>query len=221
MNIGTRTRIVIVDDHPIIRSFLRELLTPQADIEICAETGSVTEARALIGTHHPDIAIIDVMLEDGNGLALIKDLLNRAEDQVPTTRYLVFSAQRDSLAARRSAEAGAAGFVGKQAEVADLLEAIRTIRKGGTYFEASLLLPKTNGCQSIPGAELLTARELEVYEFIGEGVGTSEIAKRLFLSVKTIETHREKIKNKLQLNSGNELQRHAMQWALGLEERKV
>lgn len=211
------TRILIVDDHPIICDFLHEMLSPEADLEICAETGSVSEAKELIKIHRPDIAIIDISLEDGNGLELITELRQTGDKTTVPTRYLVFSGQRDQMASRRAAEAGAAGYVSKESAVSDLLQAVRIIQSGGLYFnDDPTPIAKQGSCLSgVPSVGQLTAREYEVYELIGEGVGTSKIAKRMNLSIKTIETHKAKIKNKLLLNSGNELLRHAMHWTWG------
>ncbi len=176
-----------------------------AGMEVCGSTGSADDALALFRQHRPDLVIVDISLETSNGLNLIKRLRREKGD----VRVLVLSSHDAMFYARRSREAGAQGYLNKQVDPATILDTLRLLLDGGEYWpEADAELEMG---EALPVSSL-TNRELEVFELIGSGLGTSEIAARLCLSVKTIETHREKIKKKLALPSGNALVREAIQW---------
>jgi DNA-binding NarL/FixJ family response regulator len=208
-------RILVVEDHPVVRAGLRELIDAEPDLQICAESGTVTDALKLARQEPPELAIIDLSLPDGNGI----DLIKRLKADLPELRMLVCSMHDESLYAERVINAGAHGYLNKQQITKQVLEAIRQVLGGRTYLSAAMVQRVINGfakkkegaCSSI---EDLSNRELEVFDLIGQGLATSKIAARLHLSVKTVETHREKIKRKLQLATGGELVRHAVQWQM-------
>lgn len=204
-------KIVIIDDHPITRSAVTDIIEQYDDLELAGSCGSVVGATELIKSAQPTLAIVDVTLEDGSGLELIRQL-RRDPAIKASVKFLVFSAHHDTMMERRSIAAGASGFISKQAEVPHFVEALRLVLGGHRYFHGKPT--NTNLRNELPDPDVLTNRELEVYALIGQGLGTSEIAGSLNLSVKTIETHKENIKNKLQLNSANELLRHAILWSI-------
>lgn len=209
-------RILIVDDHPIVRDGLIAALSRKPGLEVCGEAASVAEALALIETQHPDLAIIDLMLSDGSGL----DLIKRIKARNLSIKMLVLSMSDESLYAERALRAGAMGFLHKQEAREKLLDAIHQILAGKIFVSEAindrLLQQVMIGNQPLQKSPItaLSDRELEVFELIGQGLGSSEIAQRLHLGIKTIETHRQRIKGKLDLKSGLELVRHATQWVL-------
>ena len=201
---GSDPCILIVDDHPLVCSYLSQMID-DAGMEVCGSTGSADDALALFRQHRPDLVIVDISLETSNGLSLIKRLRREKDD----VRVLVLSSHDAMFYARRSREAGAQGYLNKQVDPATILDTLRLLLDGGEYWPEGGTGLKLG--EALPVSSL-TNRELEVFELIGSGLGTSEIAARLCLSVKTIETHREKIKKKLALPSGNALVREAIQW---------
>lgn len=208
-------RVMLVDDHPIVREGLKVHITAQPDLEICAETGSIRSAQQLVRNHQPDIVIVDLYLEDGNGLELIR----RLRYQYPELKILVCSMSDESLFAERAVNAGANGYINKQEVAEHVVAAIRQILAGKVYFSPTMVQHVISGfANRVPvnqsPIDALSDRELEVFTLIGKGEATSQIAAQLHLSVKTIETHRDKIKRKLGLSSGNQLVRHAVQWDL-------
>ena len=209
-------RILIVDDHPIVREGLIAALSRKPGLEVCGEAASIVEALALIDTQHPDLAIIDLSLADGSGL----DLIKRIKARDVSTKMLVLSMSDESLYAERALRAGAMGFLHKQEAREKLIRAIRQVLDGKIFVSEAinerLLQQLMIGHQPLQQSPITTLsdRELEVFEQIGQGLGSSEIAQLLHLGIKTIETHRHRIKDKLQLNSGAELVRHATQWVL-------
>ena len=211
-----RKSILLVDDHPLVRSGLRELLKHEPDLEICCEAASLQEAVQFLGHHSPEVAIIDISLPDGNGLDLIKRLRIRN----PDTRILVLSMHDETLLAERALRAGALGYINKEEAAMNIIAAIRRILKGKTWVSPRMTeyLQRMGAARAAESSEspveCLSNRELEVFELIGRGLGTGEIAGKLHLSVKTIETHRARIKKKLYIDSSGELARRAMQWSL-------
>jgi DNA-binding NarL/FixJ family response regulator len=216
MDSKRKRKILVVDDHPLIRSGLTSLINEEPELEVCGETGEISTALKLVEKTSPDLAIIDLTLADGNGLDLIKRLRARNSK----VRILVISMHDETLFAERALQAGAMGYVNKHEITGVVIDAIRLVLKGKIYLSESmterLLMGLVQGKQelSIPTVEDLSNRELEVYELIGEGMSISKIAKQLNLSIKTVETHREKTKKKLHLSNSNEVVRHAMQWFL-------
>ena len=206
-------RILIVDDHPIVREGLTAVLSHKPGLEVCGEAATIAEALALIDTHHPDLAIIDLSLADGSGLDLIKA-------RNVSIKMLVLSMSDESLYAERALRAGALGFLHKQEAREKLIDAIHQVLDGKIFVSPAinerLLQQVIVGKHPLEQSPItaLSDRELEVFELIGQGLGSSEIAQRLHLGIKTIETHRQRIKGKLDLKNSQELARHATQWVL-------
>jgi DNA-binding NarL/FixJ family response regulator len=209
---SAQRRVLIVDDHPLIRVALKELITLQPDLVVCGEAGGIAETQRLLPTVHPDIAVVDLMLSDGPGL----DLIKRIRAHYPDLKILVCSMHEESIYATRVLKLGANGYISKQEASAQIVEAIRRVLTGEIYVSPSLTQKMLHDIDhSLPGdIDQLTDRELQVFNLIGEGLKTSAIAERLRISVKTVESHREKIKHKLGLASGADLSRHAIQWTL-------
>ena len=209
-------RIFIIDDHPLVRSGLKQLIEGEADLNVCCEADCIKGAIDIIAKCMPDIAIIDLSLPDGNGL----DLVKRMQSHYPDIPVLVSSMHDENLFAERALLTGAKGYINKQEAGEQVIHAIRQILKGGFYVSQRirdhLNLPAAGAADKAPRSriELLTNRELQIFEFIGQGLGTAGIADKLHLSIKTIETHRANIKKKLGLDSSTELTRRALQWTL-------
>ena len=211
------TSIMIVDDHPLIRRGLRELIEQEQDLTVCAETPGTSEALRLHDEQRPDMMIVDISLQDGDGIELIKQL--KALD--PQLKMLVCSMHDERIYASRALRAGAMGYLNKSEPPEKLVEAIRRIVEGGLYVSAEMsdhLLHAVTGRgveeRARTGAERLSDREIEVLRMIGDGLTSREIAERLGLSIKTVDTHRENIKVKLKLRNANELIRYAVTWNL-------
>ena len=212
-----RVRILIVDDHELLREGLKELLSGEPHLETCGEAGREAEAMELVRATNPDLVIVDMALEQGNGLDLIKRI--KAHDA--SIRMIVCSMHDDSLYAERALRAGAAGYVNKQAPAATILAAIAEVLEGGIFLSApmtrQLLRSATGGRDGPPKSliENLSDRELQVFSLIGQGLTTGQIAKQLHLSTRTVETYRERLKSKLHLKHAAELNRDAAQfWVL-------
>ncbi len=208
--------VAIIDDHELIRRGLRQLINGAEDMHVCCEAGSVAEAmQYLAESSPPDAVIVDLSLPDGNGIELIK----RLHARYPNLRMLVSSMHDEELFAERALRAGALGYITKQETAQRVLHAIRQILRGKTYLSEVMtkrLSEERPHGASDTGAPVdqLSDRELEVYELIGCGHRTVEIAEALHLSVKTIETYRAHIKRKLMLDSSAALTRSAVQWVL-------
>ncbi|WP_367870130.1 response regulator [Luteolibacter sp. Populi] len=208
-------RIVIVDDHPMVRERLAEIINREADMKVCGEAEDRPNGLEVIGREKPDLAIIDLTLKRSNGLDLIKDL--RAMH--PQLRILVVSMQEENLYAERVIRAGAHGYITKQEATRKILEAIRMVLAGKVYLSDALsadILSRMVGKSKAPGSsfELLTDRELQVFNLVGQGFSTRQIAEQLGLDVKTVETYRARIKDKLELKDASELLRKAIAWKL-------
>ena len=207
-------RILLVDDHPIVRQGLAELIQQEPDLSVCGEASDASEALKAIAASQPDIAIVDISLRDTSGIELVKDIkIHR-----PDLPVLVLSMHDETLYAERALRAGARGYVMKEEATEKLMTAIRTVLEGRMYLSqrmsARLLSQFVDGSPERRGSpvERLSDRELQVFELIGRGLGTRQIAESLHLSVKTIESHRENIKGKLKLTSAAELMQHAIHW---------
>jgi DNA-binding NarL/FixJ family response regulator len=209
-----KSSVVLIDDHPIVRQGLAQLLNDAPDLNVVAEAATPEEALDVLERAKPDIAIVDVSLQGRSGIELTKEIRER----FPQTAVLVLSMHDESLHAERALRAGAKGYIMKQEATDKLLVAIRKVLAGEIYVSdtmASRMLQQVTGAR--PGQAIrnpldrLTDREMEVFTMIGQGVGTRDIATKLGLSVKTVEAHREHIKDKLNLDSGRELMRYAMQ----------
>jgi DNA-binding NarL/FixJ family response regulator len=216
MGISKIHRIMIIDDHPLMRAGLRGLIEAESDMEVCAEASTAEEAIVVIRKVNPDMVIIDIALPDSNGL----DLLKRIRSGNEVIKTIVVSMYEAALFAERALRAGAMGYVNKEEAIDVVVEAIRTVLSGGIYVDAETnkrLLWNISGRQINQAGEpvdLLSDRELEVFALLGRGQSTRDIANGLKLSVKTIESYRENIKNKLSLKTAAELMRHAVQWVL-------
>ena len=213
----TRTyKVLLVDDHPIVRHGLTQLIDQAEDLEVCGEAASSAEALQLMRETDPEVVVIDISLGGGNGLELIKQIKAQGSD----ARMLVSSMHDELLYAERSLRAGAMGYINKIESTDKVVDAIHSILKGRIYLSGPMterVLQRMMRSEPEPGSspiDALSDRELEVFEMIGHGQTTRQIAKKLHLSPKTIETHREHIKTKLHLENNNELVRQAVQWAL-------
>ena len=210
---ASKTRVLIVDDHPMMREGLVHLLGREQDLEVCGEANNGAQAMELVQSQKPNLALVDITLPDKNGLELVKDMLAVE----PETAILVISMHDESLYAERVLRAGARGYIMKQEGGKKLLEAVRQVLEGRIYVSDKMsaqILENFSGGRSKSSSpiEQLTDREFEVFQLIGQGLDVKEIASRLHLSVKTAEVHRANIKQKLHLKSVGELIRYAVRW---------
>jgi len=206
-------KILIVDDHPLMRKGLAMTLDAEVDLNVCGQVASAEEALSVMEKLQPDLALIDVSLPGMSGLELIKHL----KAVSPQLLILVVSRHDESLYAERAIRAGARGYLMKLEASDVIVKAVRHILNGGVYvseeIKERLLLGMMAGKDvSQSPLEVLSDRELEVFELTGRGLGTRDIAERLHLSVKTVESYRARIKNKLALSTAPELIQHAVQW---------
>jgi DNA-binding NarL/FixJ family response regulator len=207
-------RLLIVDDHPLFRKGLEELIHSDPEFAVCGEAGNAPEAMDVIRKLNPDMAIVDLSLPGANGIELIKN--TRAE--FPKLPILVLSMHDESLYAVRALRAGADGYVMKHEAMANVIQAIREVFNGRPYLSpamAAQVITKFAHRQAegeTDAVEKLSDRELEILELIGKGHEVRQIAKLLHLSPKTVETHRAHIKDKLDLKNSREVARFALQW---------
>lgn len=216
------TRIFIVDAHPLIRRGMHHLFEHETTLQICGEAALASKCLAGIKRCSPDLVILDINLPDGSGLDLIEGILR----QWPQLPILVYSMYEELIFAERALRAGARGYVSKLEAAEHLVRAVRKMQAGKLYLSTALTerlvlqnLTNGNAEQCLSPIDRLSDRELHVFEQIGAGHTTTEIAKRLNLSVKTIETHRAHIKEKLNLANTTELTRYALQWSLQLNHQ--
>ena len=206
--------MLLVDDHPIVRERLAEIINREHDLTICAEAEDRHSAIKAVEATKPDLAIIDLALKNSSGLELIKDLHARW----PRLMILVVSMQEESLYAERVLRAGAQGYITKQEATRNIMLAVRSVLSGKIYLNektASTVIARlTSNPRADSGsmANLLTDRELEVFELTGNGLSTREIADQLHIDVKTVETYRLRIKDKLNLKGSSELLQLAIRW---------
>ncbi len=207
-----KVRVFLVDDHQIVRRGFQLLLGLEKDLSVCGEAEKASQALEKMIQLKPDIAIIDLGLRDSSGL----DLIKQARERLPGLRILVCTMKDEQMYAERALRAGANGYITKEEGAEKVIEALRVIMRGKTYLGAQLAEAMMNrlaaGGQPGEATDLLSDRELEILEMIGSGLGTRQIAERLRLSVKTIESHREHIKTKLQLKKASELVNYAYNW---------
>lgn len=209
-----RKRIFIVDDHPMMRDGLRALISGESDLEVCGEADDALPALEQIEKLKPDLIIVDITLRSTSGLELLKDLHHRA----PSVPALVISMHDESLYAERVLRAGGRGYVMKQEGGKKLMEAIRLVLNGQTFVSPKIsakILDAFSGHRPTGSSpvERLTNREFEVFQLIGGGLGTKDIAARLHVSTKTVEVHRVNIKQKLNVGTAQELIHFAVRWA--------
>ena len=213
---GRKFQIFLVEDHPIVSQGLAMLIDGEPDFAVCGTAESIEEALTKLRKLKADVVIVDISLGDGSGL----DLIAKLHEDKPNLALLALSMHDESLFAERAVRAGAKGYVMKKEATKTVMTAIRRVLAGTMYFSdrmTSRMLLKLMHPQSAKETsplESLSNREFEVFRLIANGVGPSEIAQRLKLSVKTVAAHRENIKEKLQLESGTELTRFALQWAM-------
>ena len=206
-------RLVLIDDHPIMRHGLAQLIRAEDGFDVVGEAGSAREGLEVVGKLKPDLAVIDLTLPDKNGLELVKDI--RALH--PTTHCLVLSMHDETLYGERALRAGARGYVMKEEAADNLVTAIHKVISGGLYISESLnarMLEQVTGASrsKATGMDALTDRELEILALIGKGVATKIIAAQLSISARTVEAHRAHIKEKLGMTDGSALVRYAVQW---------
>jgi len=210
-------RILVVDDHPIVRLGIRQMISTEPDLEICGEAESAQTALQLAGTLKPDLALVDLSLAEGTALALIREL----RESAPGLEVLVLSMHDETLYAERVLRAGARGYIMKQTAIDGLVGAIHHVASGGVYVSPRMtqnVLERLRDAATGPAGLLstLTDRELEVFDLIGHGKTTAAIAGQLAVSVKTIETYRANIKTKLKLKGASDLLRLATSFTEGL-----
>jgi DNA-binding NarL/FixJ family response regulator len=207
-----RTRILLVDDHPMMRQGLAALIGSEPDLEICGQAENAAKAMAALAAHPTDLVLLDLTLPDKNGVEVIKDL--RALH--PAVRVLVVSMHDEAIYAERVLRAGARGYIMKQEGGPKLLQAIREVLAGqisvSEKVSARILELFSGRSSGASPMEKLTDREFEVFQLIGQGLATRQIAGKLHLSVKTVEVHRLHIKEKLAIASAPELVRFAVRW---------
>jgi len=209
-------KVFIVDDHPIVRQGLRQLLSQEEDMVVCGEAEGMSQAMQLYFEKKPQVMLVDISLENGNGIELVKELM--AHDR--ELKILVCSMHDESLYAERALRAGAMGYINKEMATDRLIEAVRRVAAGQIFLSEEMthrfLARQIGQGEVAPPSpmESLSDRELEVFELIGHGMKTRQIAERLHLSPKTVETYRENIKRKMNLANSVELTQHAVQWVL-------
>jgi DNA-binding NarL/FixJ family response regulator len=210
-----RARVLVVDDHPLVREGLAELINRQEDLVCCGQAGSALEAQVAVAEQQPDLVLLDLRLGHADGLELIRLLRNQSAG----LRILAVSQLDQAQYAERALRAGARGYVMKEQATGELLSAVRAVLAGEIYLTrgtAALLLHRLVGAPpkaGRAGLKLLTDRELHVLQLLGAGLSTKEIALELKLSFRTVETHRLSIKRKLRLRGAAELRCYACQWS--------
>lgn len=207
-------KVLIIDDHPILRQGITQLINQETDLGVCWDGEDPAKAIEAVDAHHPDIVIVDLSLKNSDGIELIKAV----RSQFPDLAVLVLSMFDESLYAERVVRAGARGYIMKEEATSNVLLAIRTVLKGEIYLSAktkdklvqNLLTGQPGGTR--PAINRLTDRELEVFRLLGQGLGTRQVAEAMRLSVKTVETYRAGIMKKLELNNATELVQRAFHW---------
>ncbi len=219
--VSGKTRVLIVDDHPMTRSGLAYLINHQPDMIACCEAQDAAEALKGVVQSKPDLVLTDFTLPDKNGLELIKDIRAVA----PQLPILVISMHEESLYAERVLRAGARGYITKEEGGERLMRAIRHVLSGTIYVSDKMsarILEIFSGGTSVQErspVEELSDREFEIFELMGDGMSTQQIAEKLHLSMKTVDAHRAKIKEKLKLKTTNELISYAARWTASLRTR--
>lgn len=217
--INETIKVMIVDDHPAMREGLGMWIDRQPDMQVCCDAGDAITAMNLIGNRRPDVVVLDLSLKDSDGIDLLKQIVARD----PDIRVLVCSMHAEVPYAERTLNNGAKGFIGKQCETTQIIEAIRTVAKGEFYtskYVADRLMSKVFGrsktTRTETSIENLSDRELQVFQHIGEGLTTAEISERLHLSTHTIETYRQRMKAKLGIKTNSQLACKATKWLMEL-----
>jgi len=206
-----RRRVLIVDDHPIVRQGLKRMIETEPDMEVCGEAATEAQARRAIRELMPDIVIVDLALQEGDGLELVRDV----HAHHPDVPMLVLSMHDETIYAERLLAEGASGYIMKQAAADQLLNALRAVLRGERYLSEQLaqtLGVRDGGAEGdvVDPVRRLSNRELQVLNLVGRGVSSRDIAAELGLSVKTVESHRQSIKRKLNLATNSQLLQYAM-----------
>ncbi|HEU6449319.1 MAG TPA: response regulator transcription factor [Verrucomicrobiae bacterium] len=209
-------RIFLVDDHPLMRQALKDTIRREGDLTVCGEAEDRTRALTAIAASKPDVAIVDLKLKNSNGLELIRDISNRH----PGILTLVLSMHDESLHAERAIRAGASGYISKLESPEKVMDAVRRILSGEIYWSekaaaevaSRTVCPQRLNHSENVSAENLSERELQIFEFIGKGNSTPQIAETLHIDVSTVETYRARIKEKLNLKDAVELRQAAIRW---------
>jgi DNA-binding NarL/FixJ family response regulator len=207
-----KRRVFLVDDHPLVREWLTNLINQQPDLVVCGEAEDAPRALQAIEAAQPDAAVVDITLARGNGIELIKDIKRIA----PGVAIVVLSMHDESLYAERALRAGAKGYVMKRETSKKVVAALRQILEGKIYvsgeFAASMTEKMIEGRAGGSPVETLSDRELEVFELLGQGFGTRRVSESLNISIKTVQAYCARIKEKLSVNSASELVREAVRW---------
>jgi len=207
-------RILIVDDHPMVRERLAEIIQREPDLIVCGEAEDRFSALELIASTRPHLVIVDLTLKQSHGMVLLDDIRNQYPDVVP----LVVSMHDETLYAERAIRAGARGYITKQEATRKIMVAIRAVLRGDIYLSEKMAAQIATATMGRPRSksglplDTLSNRELLVFEMIGRGHGTRQIADELHLDMRTVETYRARIKEKLNLKDANELLQHAIRW---------
>ena len=209
-------RILLVDDHPVLRRGVRDTLASEPDIEVSGEAGDAASALKLLEASRPDVAVVDISLERDSGLELMRTI----RTQYPDVKILALSMHDDSLYAERVIRVGALGYVNKSQSGEVLVRALRKVADGEMVLSPDLtdqIVKRVVATDGTPrtGIASLSDRELQIFEFIGRGLVVREIAEQLCISIKTVESHVEHIKTKLGMKSSRELVRRAALWIEG------
>jgi DNA-binding NarL/FixJ family response regulator len=208
------TRVLLVDDHPMVRERLAQVIQEEPDLTVCGEAEDRFGALKAIVATHPQLVIVDLTLKESHGMELIKDI----HSQYPEIAILVVSMHDELLHAERVVRAGARGYITKHEATTKIIAAIRTVLEGNVYLSermaAQIAAASVGSARTRPGLPMdsLSDRELLVFEMIGQGHGTRQIGEQLHLDMRTIETYRARIKDKLNLKDANDLLQHAIRW---------
>ncbi len=209
----SKRRILVVDDHPLVREWLTNLIDQTSDLTVCGEAGDAKTALQVVSRERPDLAIIDLSLGGDSGI----DLIRTIREQFPSVTMIVLSMHDERLYGERAIRAGAHGYIMKRESSTKIIEAIHQVLAGSNYLSRELTQLFAQKFVSGSGGDaspmnVLCARELEVFRLIGQGYETREIANALEVNIKTVQTYCTRIKEKLKLSSGAELLREAMRW---------
>jgi DNA-binding NarL/FixJ family response regulator len=210
----TRTKVLLIDDHPLVREWLSTLINQQADLSVCGEAEDAPHALSLVASLKPRLAIVDLSLKSGSGIQLIKDL----KQLDPFLLILVLSMHDESLYAERVLRAGARGYVMKREVTKKIIGAIRDVLRGEIVLSEKLAttmlgkLLQGQADSTLSPVTILGDRELEVFQLLGRGWETRRISEELHISIKTVQAHCARIKEKLNLKSATELLREAIRW---------